>query len=258
MTAFTIHGFFYPFRGLTFLFRHPRLFSCIAIPLTVNTLLYGLFVWFTASRLKGWINYFLPAGDAWYWTVLFYFTAIVVGLLVILIVVYTFTIVGSILLSPFNDFLSEKVEFIHTGTGRDEPFRLMAVMKDSLRAVKAELGRLFLYAGGFGILALLNLVPPIGTAAYAILLPPFALFFIAWEFFDYSMERHKLTFGLKRKTSFKNGLTFIAFGAGAGLLLMIPIINLATIPVCVTGATLLFCDLKKAGRIAVSPEKATS
>lgn len=240
-----IQGFFYPFYGLRFLFRNPRLFSYIAFPLTINVLLYGIFIWFITSRMGGWISYFLPDGDAWYWTVLFYITGAIVAILLILIVVYTFTIVGSIFLSPFNEFLSEKVEFLYTGVGIDEPFQLKELLGDSLRSLKAELGRLGLYGGGFALLTLLNIFPPVGTVIYGFLLPPFTLFFIAWEFLDYSMERHKLSFTMKRKMSRGNALTFITFGAGAAMVLIIPLINLATIPVCVTGAALLFCDMEK-------------
>jgi uncharacterized protein involved in cysteine biosynthesis len=63
------------------------------------------------------------------------------------------------------------------------------------------------------------------------------------------MERWKFTFGVKVKTSFRHASVFIGFGAGASLMLFVPIINLAAIPLCVIGATLLFCDLKKGGRL---------
>ena len=43
------------------------------------------------------------------------------------------------------------------------------------------------------------------------------------------------------------------FGAGAALMLLVPLVNFLAIPVCVTGATLLFCDLRGLGRVPETP-----
>ncbi|MHB8766960.1 MAG: EI24 domain-containing protein, partial [Deferrisomatales bacterium] len=111
-------------------------------------------------------------------------------------------------------------------------------------------GRLALYASGFALLLLLHLVPPpLGQLAYGAGLGLFTLFFLGWEYLDYSMERWQFGFGQKRRAALRNAAVFVGFGAGAGLLLLIPLLNLLAIPVCVTGATLLFADLRRGGRL---------
>jgi CysZ protein len=251
--AFAIRGFFYPYRGLKFLFRHPKLLSYAAIPFGINALLFWLFAWFVASRFGGWLERLVPSGDAWYWAVLFYLLLVLFSVVLILIVVYTFTLIGNLILAPFNDLLSEKVEWVYSGNRLEEPFRLRTFAKDLTRSLKAELGRMGLYLTGFVVLLSLNLFPPVGTAIYGVALPVYTLFFLGWEYLDYSMERWRFPFASKRKTAFRNAGAFLGLGAGSALLLLIPFVNLLAIPVCVTGATLLFCDLRAAGKVPQGP-----
>lgn len=246
-----LQGFFYPYKGFLFIIRNPKLLSYVAIPTLINTLLYSLFLWYTSTRIYSWINSLIPTGEGWYWAVLFYLAMVVAAFLVLVLVVYTFTIVGGLILSPFNDLLSEKVDILYSGGVSDGPFQLKGIFKDMARSIKAELGRIAIYLTGLGLLFALNLFPPIGTAIYGVAVTLFTIYFIGWEYFDYSLERHKFPFGKKLKTNVSNSLTLITFGAGAALALMIPILNLAAIPVCVTGATLLFCDLKRGGKIVL-------
>ncbi|GAB4266947.1 MAG: EI24 domain-containing protein [Deferrisomatales bacterium] len=244
-----IGAFFYPYRGLRFLLSHPRLLSYVAIPVGVNTLLYALLVWVSVSRFDTWLEALVPRGEGWYWVALFYLLAAVFAVVLFLAVVYTFTLVGNLLLAPFNDLLSEKVEWIYTGHRLEEPFRLKALAADLVRSLKAEIGRLALFLTGLAVLFALNFFPPLGPAVAAPCLTAYTLFFVAWEYLDYSMERRRFTFADKRRTAVRNVPAYLSFGAGASLLLVIPLLNLLAIPVCVVGATLLFCDLARGGRL---------
>jgi CysZ protein len=243
-------GFRYPFRGLKFLASHPRLLGYVAVPLTINTLLYSGFVWFVSSQFGGWLERLLPTGDAWYWTLLSYFLWVVFALFLMAVVIYTFTIIGNLILAPFNDLLSEKVEWVYSGRRLDQPFRLGEFLSDMKRSLKAELGRLLLFAAGFLVLLSLNLVPVFGTAAYGLLFTLYTLFFLGWEYLDYSMERSRFSFSDKRRTVGTNLPSLLGFGAAAAVLLFVPLLNLLAIPICVTGATLLFCDLRASGRLS--------
>jgi CysZ protein len=241
----SIRGFVYPFRGLKFLFRHRSLLWYVAIPFGLNTILFAFFAWLVFSHLGGWVRKFLPSSNAWYWTILFYVVIVLLVILLLLIVIYTFTMVGNIVLGPFNDMLSEKVELLYTNSSLDEPFKLKLLLADILRSLKVGIGKLLLYVGGLLALLLLNLIPFVGSALYGALVMVYTLFFLGWEYVDYSMERWKFRFRVKVKNSFRNASAFIGFGAGASLMLFVPVVNLAAIPLCVIGATLLFCDLKK-------------
>lgn len=246
-------SFRYPYRGLKFLFCHPRLLGYVAVPAAVNTLLFTALVWFAGSRFGRWVEALLPRGDAWYWSVVFYALWLVFALVLFLLVVYTFTLVGNLLLAPFNDLLSEKVEWVHTGNRLEEPFRLGAFLADMKRSFRAEIGRLLLFALGFALLLTLHFFPPVGTAVYGVAATAYTLFFLGWEYLDYTLERWHFPFRAKRRAAFSNLGIFFGFGAGAALLLLIPVVNFLAIPVCVAGGTLLVCDLHAAGRLPALP-----
>ncbi len=251
----TASGFLYPFRGFRFLVRHPRLLGHIAIPIAINAAVYGAFAWFVGTNLGGWLEGLVPRGEAWFWAVLFYALATVAVGALLMLSIYTFTVVGNLILSPFNGFLSEAVERTYAGHALDAPFSLPAVAQDAARSVRAEVGRLGLYVSGFLLLLTLYLVPPpLGPAAHGVGLTAFTLFFLGWEYLDYSMERAQFTFSQKRRAALRNAGSFLGFGAGAALMLLIPLMQLVAIPVCVAGATLLFVDLRQAGRLPGGPQ----
>jgi CysZ protein len=244
-----VRGFFYPYRGLRFLFAHPRLLGYVAVPVAVNTLLYTALVWFAGSRFGRWVEALLPPGDAWYWSALSYALWLVFALVLSLIVVFTFTLVGNLLLEPFNDLLSEKVERAYTGKRLEAPFRLGVFWADAGRSFTAGLRRRALYGPGFVVLSVGSFfLPPLMAV-----LTVYVAFFLGWEYLDYPMDRWRFAFALKRKTAWRNLTAFLGFGAGAYLLLLIPLLNFLAIPVCVAGATLLFCDLRTRGRLPPAP-----
>ncbi len=243
--SLALRGFFYPYHGLRFLFTHPGLLRYVAVPVVVNTLLYTALVWFAGSRFGRWVEALLPQGDAWYWTLASYALWVAFAVVLSLIVVFTFTLLGNLLLEPFNDLLSEKVETAYTGNRLKEPFRLEILLTDAGRSFTAGLRRRALYLPGFVVLAVGSFFFPPLMAVLTV----YIAFFLGWEYLDYPMDRWRLGFAAKRNTAWRNLTVFLSFGAGAYLLLLIPLLNFLAIPVCVAGATLLFCDLRAGGRL---------
>jgi len=247
----SISGFIYPFKGFRFLISRPRLIALAAIPVAINTLLYAFFAWYAYSRFGQWVDALTANGDTWYWAVLHYILIVFVSLFLIVFIFYTFTLMGNLILAPFNEVISEKVEALYSeGTAKDTAFSMGLFFKDMGRSYKAEAGRIILYLSGFLLLLLLNLIPVAGQVLYGFSVILYTFFFLCWEFLDYSMERWKLSFGDKKKLALGNPLLFLSFGAGAALLLIIPLLNLTAIPVCVAGATMLFGDMKKQGKLS--------
>lgn len=246
-----VGGFKYPFRGLKFLFVHAGMLKYVMIPISINCVLSLVFLCIAILKMGWLIERFVPRVDAFYGEILFYILAFLLVVAVFLFTVCIAVLVGNIILSPFNELLSEKTEFIYTGIKNDAPFSVIAVIKDFSRSAKAELGRIGLFVFGFLALLLLNLVPVIGQAVNAVVAPLYTMFFLGWEYLDYSMERKRMTFGEKRKTVFKNAMPLLGFGAGTMLFLLIPFAGLLAIPVCVVGGSLLFCDLDKTGERAL-------
>jgi CysZ protein len=247
-------GFSHPFRGVKFLIGRPRLWPFVAIPVGVNIVLYSAAAWFFSTRIGDWLNLLIDRGEGWYWAALFYVLATLALLLLLIFASYTFTLVGNLILSPFNDLISERVEWMVNGRPDETKFNLSQVMSGALRAFTTALGRLTLYLGGFLALLLLLLFPPVGTAIYAVVAPLYSLFFLAWEFFDYPMDRHGFDFKRKRKFALANSGAFLGFGAATWLLTIIPFLGLILLPACVIGATLHYCEMQNKGLIPASQE----
>jgi CysZ protein len=241
-----LRGFLYPFRAVWFLASHRRLLWLIALPSAINAALFVVGTWYLLTHLGEWLGRFLPQGDAWYWTSLFCLLTGAAALIALVGGLLALSLIGNIILGPFNEAISEKVEAVATGTLDATPFRIRTFLNDLLRSLRAEFAKGVFYLSGLLAIVALNLIPLIGTVLSGALLVPYTLFFLGWEFLDYSMERWKLTFRAKLKFAFANALVFCSFGAGASLLVFFPVVNLATIPLCAVGATLLACDLRKA------------
>ncbi|PLX39967.1 MAG: hypothetical protein C0609_12790, partial [Deltaproteobacteria bacterium] len=244
-------GFFTPFRGMKMMAKTPSLWPWVAIPIILNTLLYAGFAWIYKNNLERWLDNFINTSDG-FWSKLFYYVlASLLAVVLVVVVGYTFTMVGSLLFSPFNDVISEKVEKLYSGVDLTEPFSLSRTLSGAAIAFVAALKRIILYLLVFGIVVVIGLLPPFGTTFAAIVGPPVTFFFFAWEFFDYPMDRHRFRFADKRRGAFSNLWAFLGFGAGTTLLLMIPLAGLFLLPACVTGATMLFRDLIVAGKLTL-------
>lgn len=240
-------GFSHPFKGVSFIMGKPRLWPFIAIPVGINVVLYGFSAWFVFSNLGGWINELIDRGEGFWWSVAFYLLATLASLVILIIGGYTFTLVGNLILSPFNDLISERVEWMVSGKPDGAAFSLKEVVGGALKAFLTALGRLGLYLGGFLALLLLLPIPVVGTMLYAVLAPLYSLFFLSWEFFDYPMDRHGFNFKRKRTLAFGNKGAFLGFGAATWLLTIIPFLGLILLPACVVGATLHFCRMREEG-----------
>ncbi len=251
-----VSGFSYPFRGVKMMATRPTLWPFVAIPIAINTFVYGIGFWFITSRFGQWLNALINRGEEWYWAFLFYLLVIVLGGMLLVVAGYTFTIVGNLMLSPFNDLISERVERMHTGVSDDAPFNLSRVIAGAVRAFATAARRLGLYLLGFLSLLLLLLIPGAGIPLYGVAVTIYSMFFLAWEFFDYPMDRHFFDYGMKKSTAFGNLATFLGFGAGTWLLIIIPFLGLLMIPACVIGATLLFCELRQRSLLPLSPIEA--
>jgi len=231
-------GFFYPFRGGRFLLGRPRLWKYVLVPFAINLLVFSLSVYFGLSFFNQTVVGMIPGGDAWYWVVAYYLLWVVAVLLTMVLVFFSFTVVGNLIASPFNDLLSERTEELLRGCAEGTPF--------SLR----EFGRIFLNEGKkmavfvalMLLLLLLNLIPGFGTVLYSVLSFLLTVYFLVIEYTGYVFGRKGQGFTEQRR--FIRGRRFLALGFGVGVLclLAVPLLQFFAIPLGVIGGTQLWCD----------------
>lgn len=235
-------GFFYPFRGLRLLAAYPALLKYIAIPSLINLTVFSGAVWLGLDFFNSTVASYLPQGDAWYWALLYYAAWVLAVLLTAVLVFFSFTVVGNLIASPFNDLLSERAEELLRGEGAAEPFSLHGFLRDARRTVVAELKKLSFFVVGMLGLLLLNLVPAVGQLLYSVAAVAFTLFFLVVEYLGYVFGRKCLPFVEQRRYIWRRKFLSLGFGTGILCLLAVPFLQFLCLPLAVLGATLLWCE----------------
>lgn len=235
-------GFFYPFRAFRFIRKHPRLYTYILIPFTINLGVFSLTIYFGLGFFFDLVSRYFPQGNAWYWFLLNYLLIAVAILVTLVLVFFTFTVIGSLIASPFNDILSERTEELLTRKTSDEPFVLGTFLKDSARVLLIESKKIGLFLAGMLLLFCLNILPVIGSLLYSVLAIAWTVFFLVIEYTGYIFSRKSLTFRQQRQIIYKDFSLMAGFGLGVFCVLAIPFFQFFCIPLGVVGATLLLYD----------------
>lgn len=238
-----------PLRALLLLARTTRLWGYVLLPILLNCVIWaGLYV---GLLLPGWrvIDQLVAGLPAW--------ASLLGGLLQLLLVAGLLIITGVLLLqfgvilgSPWYGQLSEQLEQLRTGKPPvREPFSLGGAMQDIGRALQFELKKLLLALVVGGVLLLLNLLPGLGTILASIGGIVLAATLVCLDFFDAPLERRRLAFRSKLQLIYSSLPGSASFGLVCLALISVPFLNLLTIPLCVAGGTIFFCD-RMAQRLA--------
>ena len=237
-----VSGLTYPARALGVLARTPRLWGYILIPILVNivvgaTLYAGLLV--AGFRAIDSLVAGLPD-----WAALL--SLLLRVLLVIGLLIATgFVLVrfGVVFGSPWYAQLSGELELLRTGQPAPEAGTGLGIaLRDLGRALKFELQKLLLIVAIGLLLLLLNLIPVVGQLLATAGGVALGATIVCLDFFDYPLERRRLSFREKLGLIRRSLPASAGFGLACLTLVSIPFVNLLSIPVCVAAGTLFFCD----------------
>jgi len=222
----------------------PGLRRFVAIPLTINILLFSLSIWVLVQQftplVEKWISY-LPDWLQW----LEWFFWIIFAVAAILLVFYTFSILANLIAAPFNALLAEAVEKHLTGEALPSSSSLIAVLKDIPSALFDELRKIG-YFLLFAIPLLILFWIPLLNLAAPLLWALFSAWMMAVEYCDYPMGNHGLRFAEQRRRLRQRKLLSLGFGGATLFATMIPLFNFLVMPAAVAGATSLWVgQLKK-------------
>lgn len=244
VASFT-RGFSYPLRAVKYLGNKPGLWKYLAIPFVINLLIFTLSVYFGFDLFQGLLETYAPSTEVWYGVILYYLALTVAMLLTAVVVFFSFTVVGNLIASPFNELLSEQTEALKVGSQPDERFSVGRFWTEAKHAVWVEVKKLSVFIICMLLLFSINLVPGIGSLIYAVLAPIFTLFFLAVEYLAFVLMRKQLTFKEQRRYITGRPVLMAGFACGIFCLLAIPFVQFFCIPLAVVGATLLWCDFPR-------------
>ncbi len=226
-----------PFRAVRLLAGVPRLRRLAVMPLLVNILVFligvPLVVWLATS----WVGGLVAAGDVW-GGALRVLLQIMVAVAVVVGAVFTFVIVGNIVAAPFNSRLSEAVEAHLVGGQGDAA----TVIQGAVRSIITAIGRLLLFLLIYPPIFLTQFVPVAGPFLHPILAALYGAFVLSIDFSDPTFERHFRRFRDKVGFIRRRKSLYLGFGLTAVAMAVIPVVNFLLLPVCVTGAALLYLE----------------
>lgn len=219
-------------QGFGLLFQ-PKIRHFVIWPLILNififvALIYGAYTFGlyaqqeSLSLLPDWLSYI-----SWLiWPVIF--------ILVLLCLLYGFSVLANLIAAPFNAFLSEAVEehygFIEAGQNS---------MQQLLLSIPASIGRelqKLLYSLPWWLLAfIVSFIPLLNILSLVI-----AAWLMAIQYMDYPADNHRIRFRKSLQLLRQRRLLLLPFGGSILLANLVPIINLLTMPAAVCAATVLW------------------
>lgn len=230
-------GVNYLVRGLK-LITQPGLRLFVLLPLTLNTLIFGFLIYLTVGQFSDWIQMAVDWLPSW----LDFLEWIMWPLAVILmltVVMYTFSIVANLIASPFNALLAEKTEELLTGKEVPGFETIGQALASFPKSISREVHKLVYYLP----LALVALILSLIFAPIA----PFIWFLLgAWmmviQYCDYPMDNHQKSFAMMKIGIKQQRLTSLGFGSVVMAGTMIPVVNFIIMPAAICGATAYWVD----------------
>ena len=238
-----------PLRGLSFLLNNPRLWIFVLIPLVINAILFVILLTWGYSAFSDVLKSWLGSWDtlAWYWKSVAVVARIFFWLVALLAVYFIFTPSALVIAAPFNDYLAETTEKACGLEYREERPLVAMIIKEAGFAIAGELKRVLFFGAVFLLLLPINLVPFIGSVAYAIFSFVWACFGFSFEFISFATDRRHVSLNRKLAILRKNLPFTMGYGLVTLLLFLIPFVNVLIVPVSAVSGTLLFCTVVKSG-----------
>lgn len=236
-------GFMLPFRGLALLGK-PGVRRFVVIPLLLNVALFAGIAYLAGDYFDAFMASYLPE-DSWLsflrpvlWVIF------AVGYAVA--VFYTFTILANLFASPFNGILAARIE--QKLTGQIPPDSDTSVVAAIPQAIAGETSKIIYFikrAIPLGVLLLIGIFIPLLSPVATVLWIGFGFWFLAIEYADYPMGNYELKPGEQRAILARKRMKSLGFGAGATVMLLIPVLWFFAMPAAVAGATRFWVeDLK--------------
>jgi CysZ protein len=145
--------------------------------------------------------------------------------------------------APFNEALSEAVERLETGVEAAAP-GLRGMLRELGRSIREELAKAAIYLALVGGLWLLALgVPLFGPLLQSVLGVALTALYLALDYVDLPASRRGWPVGRRLGLVRAHPRELLGFGLGVWVLLIVPVVNLLTMPAAVAGGALLFLEL---------------
>lgn len=218
----------------------PGIRRFVIVPLVLNFLLMGgAFIWLFL-QLGHWLPAMMAYVPDWLqWLSYLLWPLTVIS--VVLVFSYFFSTVANWIAAPFCGLLAEQLEAKLTGKPLPDS-GWAGMVRDIPRIMKREWQKLAWYLPRALLLFLLYFIPGFGQTVAPVLWFLFSAWMLSIQYCDYPFDNHKVSFKQMRSALKQNKTDVMQFGALVSLFTMVPVLNLAIMPVAVCGATAMWVD----------------
>lgn len=216
----------------------PGLRRFVLMPLAVNLLLFTALVVLAIGQFGTWVDWLMPSLPDWLSFLEYLIWPLFVAL-VLLIVFFTFTLLGTSLAAPFNGLLAEKVEVMARGQEHFPPFSWSELVAMVPRTFGRELRKLGYFLPRALALLVLSFIPALNLVA-PFLWGLFGVWMMAVQYIDYPADNNKVSWEEMLAWLRERRWHSLSFGGITYAALLIPGLNLLIMPAAVAGATLLW------------------
>lgn len=222
------------------LVRLPGIRRFVIVPLLLNIVLMGgAFIWLF-WQLGKWVPALMTLIPGWLqW--LSYLLWPLCMISIVLIFSYFFSTVANWIAAPFCGLLAEQLEARLTGKPLPDS-GWGALVRDLPRIMKREWQKFVWYLPRALGLLLLHFIPGFGQTVAPLLWFLFSAWMLSIQYCDYPFDNHKVSFREMRQALKQHKTDNMQFGALVSLFTLVPILNLAIMPVAVCGATAMWVD----------------
>ncbi len=222
----------------------PGLRRYVCLPLLINVLVFVGLGWLLFGTFNDWmsnLSVFERFSDVWLVGKLQSLIKFLAGAVLIVILLFSLTLLANLIGAPFNSLLAEKAEAKLTGVPSTQDGSVAFLIKSIPQSIASEIAKLFYLILWMIPILLLHLFP-----LTTVIAPLFLFLFGAWmfalEYIDYPMGNHGLGFGKVKKALKTKRSLAMGFGSVVALLSIIPVVNLIVMPWAVASATVLYVE----------------
>lgn len=193
----------------------------------------GIYYPATFASLSASLLALLPAFVS---NILYYPLMVLVGLIIAVGVLYLIYVLHALIATPFYALLAERTLQLEGKGAQDfTSWREWSANMVTMLRVSILKALVFVILGAFLFLA--SFVPVINILAAMA-----AMFLLAWDCMDYSLEARRLKFRQRLGYFFRNKAQWAGMAFGLALTLLLPGLTLLVIPGAVAGAALILKD----------------
>jgi CysZ protein len=228
-------------RGFALLVSDGELRRLALLPFLLNVFLFAICLPLAAWKLAGWAGSLLP-GDGAMHGLLAGLLELVVAAAILLGGLFLFSVIGSVIATPFSAKLAGAIERRFIARNGGEGLLPLRRSAGAIGSAGSAVGRLVVFLLFYPPILALQLIPVAGVVLFTICSFLYGTFVLSYDFSDPAMERHLDTFGQKRRYLLARKGLYLGFGGASFLLMLIPVANLLLLPICIAGGTLLYLE----------------